>query len=625
MGVVINDHVADCRWAIHRIAQPVGEVEQVHVLHSGGGEDGRIIGRQRRFSWHTAALGIRSRLAEALAGAQRALPVVDPRGVANREGLDAVLGEELPQVDVLVRGEVRHRTARGARRRRGDELRVETDDRFERATRPFDTPGVHRFVVVGDRSVEGERAAHLEDRDDLESAVAPDLVERREPMLGVRAADERDRAIGIGIAVHAAHDVLGVEVGDAPVPRRRGQIVSDLQRRRMVVVAAGLDVLEERPSTGELLIGQRVNLGHRRAVFRRGRPIRLHAGNESTTKYDGGERAHQDELVPRSALCPRIGGRRLVLFGSLLCGLLLSLLLGAGELRGFHRLVGDLVGLALRVLGIGVLGTAPFDIGILRRGVFVGVGGVDLRRHTVCVLVLALAGCGGNGASGGCGTGGRRTGGGLVAVDAALHPQRPLDVAFREPCQCERDENDNRARYRCGVGAVRERQVEDEQRPVDQVERVAEITETTHRIGGQKPRNRLGKPANLFAFGDHAEDDDEQRAADRVPGPPRGEMLDAFDEEATGDDHRQARDGRDRAQQPRHHDANEHDGEDTADEQLPQARPRVVVIPRLIRLETAVRVPDRHQTDRREDCGVQPLGRRFSEEPEERGDAENQG
>ena len=159
---------------------------------------------------------------------------------------------------------------------------------------------------------------------------------------------------------------------------------------------------------------------------------------------------------------------------------------------------------------------------------------------------------------------------------------------------------------------------------MDQVERIAEITETTHRIGGQKPWNRLGKPANLFALGDHAEDHDEQRAADRVPGPPRGEMLDALDEEATGDDHRQARDGRDRAQKPRHHDADEHDGEDTADEQLPQARPRVVVVPRLIRLETAVSVPDRHQTDRREDGRVQPLGWRFSDDPEQRGDAENQ-
>ena len=77
----------------------------------------------------------------------------------------------------------------------------------------------------------GQRAAHLEVGGDLEVVSAPEQVQRGQPVLGVRAAGERDGPGGVLVAV-AALDHIGVlEITDTAVAGGRRVVGLGFQHR----------------------------------------------------------------------------------------------------------------------------------------------------------------------------------------------------------------------------------------------------------------------------------------------------------------------------------------------------------------------------------------------------------
>ena len=148
-----------------------------------------------------------------------------------------------------------------------------------------------------------------------------------------------------------------------------------------------------------------------------------------------------------------------------------------------------------------------------------------------------------------------------------------------------------------GVG-----QPEDQQRPVPQVQRVGH---------GAQCHERARRPAAGWAAGIRprvcgsacrlaAGQDEQHRGADRHQRPRPGELLDAVDQRAAGQDRRQRHHGDHGAQPHRPADVRHQRADQRAEQQLPGAREAVVVRGGLVGVVGEDRVDERRDGQRAE-------------------------
>ena len=337
----------------------------------------------------------------------------------------------------------------------------------------------------------GQRTTHLEVGDDPEVVHPPEQIQCGDPVLGVRAARQRNGSVGVRVAVGAVDEPGIGEVADALVDGGDGQVFLGLQHRRT-----------------------HRQLGHP-GVVDEGARARVVAGRQAGELFAVGAQ-HHDVLAP---------GER-----------------GRGQRHPQQRHRG-----------------AEHD----RRA-----PQADPQRH-------------------------RRRRADRRRRPAAL-TQRILDIAGRQPGQHAGDRQDGGSFGNVDPGLPGVDEVEDQQRPVPQIQRIRHRAQRHERLAGHQPvgcRHRAAGVRISIAVG--RRQDEQQRRHHRDERPGAGELPHAVDQRPTRQDHRQ-RGHRHRDAQPHRAAQVRHDrpDEDT-DEQLPGPGEAVVVRGGLIGVVRDDRVHER--------------------------------